>query len=567
MLASPIRKSRPALGLAAAVAVAPWGTLLVPLPAVAQAEAQAQAQVQAGVREVVSKEVSVGRASAELRIEFADGEALSITLTNGSVQVDGRSVGAYEPGGALDAAWRGLLGQAVALDDGPLAEALAEWSAPAELTGQAADIARQIDQAIEGAVRNVQAQADPAAAASDGDAGSLLRALLRSSGRISLLEEALAGLDADVRVHVGEDVEVAADEVVAANMIVIDGDARIGGRVDGDMVVVGGSLELLEGSSVSGSVRLVDATLLGDEDNVAEGVIDVEVEDSDLQTEIRRELRDEVRDEIRRELRAEMRDRDEGFTLLAPFRPVIRGVGGVLENLVAIFVLALIGAAVIAFGGDKVDVIAETARRSTGRAAAVGVAATILLIPIWVLGFIALLVSIIGIPVAIAWLPLFPLAACAAGVVGYLAVARNTGEWLADSDYPWTHWIRKSNALVTTVGGLVGLMVLFIAANVVSMAPFLSVVTGLLVAAGTIVTLYAVEVGLGAVILTRGGRRREHWSTYSADEAWEAAMKVEVEDAEVGDSEVGVHEEGRAAEGAEGKGSRRESGKREANDA
>jgi hypothetical protein len=213
----------------------------------------------------------------------------------------------------------------------------------------------------------------------------------------------------------------------------------------------------------------------------------------------------------------------------------VRAVGGVLENLVAILVLALVGAAVVAFGGDKIDVIAETARRSPGRSAAVGMAATVLLIPIWVMGFVALLVSIIGIPVAIAWLPLFPLAACLAGIVGYLAVARNAGEWLADSGYPWTHWIRKSNSLVMMVGGLVGLMLLFVAANVISMAPFLGFVTGLLVAAGCIVTVLAVEVGLGAVILTRAGRRREHWSAYSADEAWEAAMRVDLEDVEVGD--------------------------------
>jgi hypothetical protein len=349
------------------------------------------------------------------------------------------------------------------------------------------------------------------------------------------LEEALAGIDADVRVHVDEDVTISADEAVEGNLIIIEGDARIEGTVDGDVVVVGGSLDLVEGSTVSGSVRLVDAELLGNAGTVADGVIEVEVEGRDIERELRRELRDEVRDEVRRELRVEMRDRDEGFSLFAPIRPVVRAIGGVLENLVAIFVLALISAAVIAFGGEKVDVIAETARRSPGRAAAVGMAATVLLIPIWVLGFIALLVSIIGIPVAVAWLPLFPLAAFAAGVVGYLAVARNTGEWLADSDYPWTHWIRKSNSLMTTVGGLVGLMVLFIAANVVSMAPFLSVVTGLLVAVGCIITVFAVEVGLGAVILTRGGRRREGWSTASADEAWQAAMKVDVEDVDLGD--------------------------------
>jgi hypothetical protein len=549
MLAYPIRKSLLALALAAAAV--PCATLLAPLSAHAQ------------VREVVAKEVSVGRASAELGLEFADGGRLHVALEDGAVLLDGRSVGSYVQGDGLDVAWRGLLGQAVALDDGPLAEALAGWTVPAELTGEAADIARQLDQAIESAVLSVDADAE----AVSGDAGSLLRALLRSRGRLGLLEEALAGLDSDVRVHVGENVEVPASEVVSGNLVVIEGEARIEGTVDGDVVVVGGSLELLEGSSVSGSVRLVDAELISNEGSVGDGVIDVEVQGRDLEAEVRAELRDEVRDEIRRELRVEMRDRDEGFSIFAPFRPVIRGVGGVLENLVAIFVLALIGAAVIAFGGDKVDVIAEAARRSPGRSAAVGMAATVLLIPIWILGFIALLVSIIGIPVAIAWLPLFPLAAFVAGIVGYLAVARNTGEWLAESDYPWTHWIRKSNPVVTTVGGLVGLMLLFIAANVVSMAPFLSVVTGLLVATGCIVTVLAIEVGLGAVIITRAGRRREQWSRYTADEAWEAAMKVDVEDVDIGDVndvevevEVDVDADDSGNEGEFGKKKRKEEG-------
>ncbi|HUF77199.1 MAG TPA: hypothetical protein VMM35_13015, partial [Longimicrobiales bacterium] len=65
---------------------------------------------------------------------------------------------------------------------------------------------------------------------------------------------------------------------------------------------------------------------------------------------------------------------------------------------------------------------------------------------------------------------------------------------------------------------------------------------------------------LGAVIHTRGGRRRDHWSTYSADEAWEAAMKVEVdvEDAEVEVPEADVKDPRRRG---------KESGQREENDA
>jgi len=489
--------------------------------------------IEAQVRAVVSKEVSVGRASASLALEFADGGRLDVTFEDGTVLVDDEEVGTFEPSGPLDAAWRGLLGQAVALDDGPLATALSEWTPPASLAGDAAVIATRLDRALEDAVRPPATPAGGAVAVSPGDPGALVRALVGSAGRLSALPEAFGGLTTRLQVHVDEDVDVAEGQVVEGDLVVIDGAARIAGRVTGNVVAIGGTVELEEGSSVEGSVRLVDATLIDNDGTVAGGVVDVRATERDLEEVIRDELRNEVREEVRRDLRNEIRnvvrDDDESFSLLAPFRSVIRGVGGVIENLIAVFVLALIGAGVLAFGGEKIDVIAETARRAPGRAAAVGLAGTVLLIPIWVLGFVALVVSIIGIPVAIAWLPLFPLAACAAAVVGYLAVARNTGEWLADSNYPWTHWIRKSNSLMTMIGGLLGLAIFAVAANVVSMAPFLGLIEGLLFVAATLVTVAAVEIGLGAVILTRAGRRREAWA-YSADEAWDAAMKIEVED-------------------------------------
>ncbi len=515
MPVSHIRSALP--GLVLSLAAGATLVALAPHGAVAQ------------VREVVSKQVSVGRASASLSLEFADGGRLEVTFEDGAVLVDGESIGSYQPGADLDAAWRSLLGQAVALDDGPLAQALRDWSAPEGLTGSPAEVAGRLDRALEDGVRAAQASGSQTAATGSGDAGSLVRFLLGSGERLRRIEEALAGIAPGARVHGFEDVVIGPDEVVGTDLVLVQSSTRIEGAVEGDVAAIGGTLELLEGSSIGGSLRLADATLLRNEGSIGERLVEVEADARELEAELRAELSDEIRRELRRELRNEMRSESGGFSLFAPFRPVIRGVGGVLENLVAIFVLALIGAAVIAFGGEKVDVIAEAARRAPGRAAVVGMAATVLLIPVWLLGFIALLVSIIGIPVAIAWLPLFPLAACVAAIVGYLAVARNTGEWLADSDYPWTQWIRKSNPLVTTVGGLVGLMLLFVAANVVSMAPFLGVVTGLFMAAGIVVTVLAVEIGLGAVILTRAGRRREHWSAYTADEAWEAAMKVEVD--------------------------------------
>lgn len=531
----PLRKSALALGLAA---------LLLPAAALAQ------------TREVVSKEVSVGRSEATLRLGFADDGSLEISFENGSVLVNGEVVGSFEPGGALEAEWRELLGHAVALDDGPLAEMLADWTVPAELAGSLADVAQEVDRALESALRDVQVEVDAPAgtvSVSGADERSLVQLLLGSVGRLGALEDALRGIDSNIQVHVDEDVDVAAGSVVEGSIVMLEGALTVEGEIRGDVVVVGGSLDLREGSLVTGQIRVADARIVRNEGSVGGGVVDVMEEERDLEAELREELRREIRDEVRSDLRNEIRgiargDDDHSFSIMAPFRPILRGVGNVAEKLFTVLVLGLIGAAVLAFAGDNLDVIAETARRSPGRSAMVGVAGTFLLIPAWVLGAIALAVSIIGIPVMIAWLPIFPLAAVAAALVGYLAVARNAGEWLAEREYPWTGWIRKSNAWMTMVGGLIGLMLAFIAANVVSMAPFLDFFSGLLTAAGVVITIVAIQIGFGAVLLTRAGRRREYAPQYDPDAAWEAAMNVDV-DVDLGSSDAGAGGSRRAERG------------------
>jgi hypothetical protein len=491
--------------------------------------------IQAQTREVVAKEVSVGRAEATLRLEFADQQRLEISFANGNVLVDGEVIGSYAPGSDLDAAWRDLLGQAVALDDGPLSEMLSDWTVPADLAGELADVARDIDQALEDALSEVDVQMSSdtgTISVSLGDGNGLIEALVGSLGRLGVLEEALEGLDRDVRVHFDEDLVVPAGTVVEGTVVVIRGTARIEGEVDGDLVVVGGALDLGEGGRVTGEVRVADTRIVRNEGSTTR-IVDLIEEDRESEAELRDRIRNEIEREVRGDLRGDMRDSrrgdDGGFSVLAPFRPVGRAIGGVAEKAIAILLLALLGAGVLAFAGDNVDVIAETARRSPGRSAMVGFAGTILLLPVWLLGTVALAVSIIFIPVAIAWLPLFPLAACFAALIGYLAVARNTGEWLADSEYPWTGWIRKSNSWVTMLGGLIGLMFAFVAANVVSIAPFLGFLSGLLVVAGGIITFIAVQIGFGAVLLTRAGRRREAWGPQDPDAAWEAAMNVDVD--------------------------------------
>ena len=381
-------------------------------------------------------------------------------------------------------------------------------------------------------MQNVPEETDVAISGSSERA--LRELLLGSVERLTALGEALEDVPAIHRVYVEEDVVISEGTVVDGALVVIDGSLTIEGEVRGDVVVVDGTVEILETGIVRGELRAADARILSNRGEIEGGIVDVLEDDRDLERELRDRLREEIRTEVREDLRQEIRHvtrmDDDDFSLMAPIRPVIRGVGGVLEKVIMIFVLGLIGAGFLAFAGENMETISETARRSPGRSAMVGVAGSFLLLPVWILGAVALAISIVGIPVAIAWLPLFPLAAGLAALLGYLAVAQNTGEWLAASNFPWTGWIERSNPIYTLVAGLIGLLLAFMAGHVISIAPFLDFLSGLLFAVGVVITIVAVQIGFGAVLLTRGGRRQEYYDGYDPDVAWDAAINVDVDD-------------------------------------
>ncbi|MEM7415384.1 MAG: hypothetical protein AAF389_07805 [Gemmatimonadota bacterium] len=481
--------------------------------------------IDAQLRSIVTKSVSASSSGSSIELHFDDQTTLSIALDDGVAFIDGESAGSFERGDELDQAWRDLLVEAMSLENGELAEVLEAWEAPSSDV-----VAMRVDQALERAL-GVEQSESVSDAVVQSDATSLARFLLQSLGRLGVLDEALADLeDEDVQVHVDEDVTIEDGESVEGTLVVIEGTLRVEGTLDGDAVLVGGALDLRDGGLVRGQVRMADSRVLRSSGEVRGGIVDL-LEDmreseSELRTELRNEIRDEVREDLRRELRDVARFESDDFSIMTPFRPVIRGVGGVVEKLVAVFLLGLLGAGFIAFAGQNVDAISETARRSPGRAAAVGFAGSFLLVPVWLLGALALIVSIVGIPVAIAWLPLFPIAAMLAALLGIVAVARNTGEWLADSTLPWTGWIRKSNQVFTLFGGLLGLAGLFIAGHVISIIPVLGIFSALLFGVGTILLVIAAQIGFGAVLLTRAGRRREYAGRHDPDAAWAAAMDM-----------------------------------------
>jgi hypothetical protein len=198
---------------------------------------------------------------------------------------------------------------------------------------------------------------------------------------------------------------------------------------------------------------------------------------------------------------------DRGWT--RPFRHIAGGIAGTLSILVAYAVLFGIGFVTIFFGGRRfIEGVADTARHATTRSLLVGLAASFLLIPAFILGMIALAISIVGIPALFLWIPLFPVAAGGALLLGYLAVAHAAGESLAERRFYATDWFQRGNSYYFLMTGLGLLVALFIAGQIVSMAgPWLGFLSGTLTALGVVVTWAALSIGLGAVLLSRAGTR------------------------------------------------------------
>ncbi len=237
---------------------------------------------------------------------------------------------------------------------------------------------------------------------------------------------------------------------------------------------------------------------------VAPGVID----DSVVKLESKIQQLEKQLDNAR-EHAIEARDARRGPDWWAPFRRVWQGISGIFSVLITYIVLFGIGFVAILFGARKyLEGVADTVRISVGRSFLVGLAGSFLLIPVFVLGCIALAISIVGIPALLVWVPLFPVGAVVAVVLGFLSVAHATGESWAERNYYGSEWFRRGNSYYFMMTGLMLLAALFFAANVVHMAgPWLDFINGILNFFGIVLTWAAATVGFGAVLISRGGSR------------------------------------------------------------
>ena len=495
--------------------------------------------VEAQLRPVISNEIAVSEGEATLKIGFQDRGELTISFQGGQVLLDSEVVGEYQRRDELDLAWRSLLGEVITLDDGPLATALNDWDPPRNLTGEAEDLASRIDAALEAALAlpesseiGAPSEEGVVSVSVQGEEG-LLSALLSRTGALSGLAEALEGAPLNQFIlKIGENVFVGAGEEMVGDLVLVDGDLEVGGLIDGDVVLTGGTVRLLEGGEITGDLRIANGSLEDSGGSVGGSLLTldtgslVDKNQADLEA-LRRELESEIRRDIEASIDIGKRRPNAFFGFLGN---VGSAIAGLLENLVTFLILAILGVLAVHFQRERLEVVATTAYRAPIRSGVVGLAGGFFIAPVWIVGIIALAITIIGIPVLLAWVPLFPILAGVAILLGFLAVARNVGEWVAEQEYRGLEWIRGSNMFYSVVAGVGALLLPTIAASVSRILGF-GILTNLLGFAGSMVVFLAGAVGFGAVLLTRGGKIRPMESYYDFEEDhWADVQPAEATD-------------------------------------
>lgn len=395
---------------------------------------------------IVSSNISMSREAAELHLELAGGNELRLLLDEeGAIRLNGERIGGYESRDAVDRSWRDLLQRAMDAPPAALPDLLVDWQPPADAPATARRLDRELEAALSAAASHA-AQAPAAEPGASGDATDSLRLL---NERIRELERmvddpgALRGLEKLERLERLESLE---------------------------------ELESLE----------VDIPALRD---------------------LRREIERDLRSELRQEIAVEMRDRGRGDSWGGAFwRSFTRGLAGIFSTLMTYAILLGLGFLAVFFGRKYLETIADTARHQTLRAGLVGLAGSFLVLPAYILGLLALAISIVGIPLILVFAPLFPVAVVLAAIGGYLAVAHGAGEALAERRFTGTEWFTRANSYYYVVTGVGLLLVLFLAAHIVGMAgPWLGFLQGLLKFMAVVLTWAAFTVGFGAFLISRGG--------------------------------------------------------------
>lgn len=171
-------------------------------------------------------------------------------------------------------------------------------------------------------------------------------------------------------------------------------------------------------------------------------------------------------------------------------------------SLLRMSLVGLLAAVIVAVGGKRVRRVSHVIVAEPWRATLAGLAAQVLFVPLFVITVVVLVVSIIGIPLLLL-VPFGLLALAFALFLGFTGASCALGEIVSRRTNS-----RSPNLFVSLVIGLAVVWALTVIARFVGLAGSpVRVVLASVLAAGFVVEYVAWTAGLGAVLLSRFGRK------------------------------------------------------------
>jgi hypothetical protein len=260
----------------------------------------------------------------------------------------------------------------------------------------------------------------------------------------------------------------------------IGGAIHVLGEVRGDVVAIGGTVELGPAANVDGDVTVIGGSLLRDPAARVRGEV-VDVGAGSMES-----------------WRARFpggrwREMWKGWTFGSAL--------SLLSTLTRVAVLCLLAALVVLLGRDHVVRVSARAAAEPLKAGAIGFLAQLLFLPLLIVTIVLLVVTIIGIPLLVL-IPVVLLGLAAVALVGFTSVAYHVGHLLNARFGRVGH-----GPYATTTTGILILVSPLLLARILGLAGgvVFPMTLGLLVI-GTILEYGAWTVGFGAVALVRFNR-------------------------------------------------------------
>ena len=204
----------------------------------------------------------------------------------------------------------------------------------------------------------------------------------------------------------------------------------------------------------------------------------------------------QISQEVAREVAGRFRDAPESSFSVSRMATDVAGLFGTLVAL------ASLGFGALFFVPHRLEIVADTVRRSPIRSFVAGLFAQPLLLPALVTLIIGLVLTIVGVLVVPVAIIAFVLAVAAALVGGYLAVARVVGEIYARRRVQNGGYTAGWSTFRYMVYGLVGLLMIWAPGVLMRSIP---VAGDILLITALVFTWAMATTGFGATILSKAG--------------------------------------------------------------